>query len=412
MRICRCLSMLLMLMLLPSTADAKTAWPDTLLPPGYLSTRGSAFVDAKGAAVRLACVQWHGLNEKGGEPYGWDRLPLDQHLGNMVAAGFNCIRIAWTDAGMNGRSMRIAQQIVAGARRFGLRVILAHFNNEGVSHDPTGWACLAQQVNGLWFDRGAGTDNTDGCRDPGTVTAADFRRHWETIAELFAGNPTVVAMDLHNEPTQAGHITWGDNGPADIHAMCTTVGNAIQERDPGVLIGCPCPMNYSGSFAASGIAPEGDCSAVRLNPVVLQKPNKLFYIVHEYPKNISGIPVDSGPRYIQQMNAAWGYLITDDSAPVWMGEGGASLDEWSRNLADDKAWAATIGPYLNGRAPGGLRIPANGQGVGTCWMMWGFAPRESPDGALQANWKSVKPAQGAVFGMWRPLKVNRISPAH
>lgn len=201
--------------------------PATLLPPGFLKTRGSSMVDQRGFAVRLACVQWHGLNEKNSLPEGWDEQPLTRHLSNMVKAGFNCIRIAWTDAGLTGSSLASAKQIIAAAGPAGLRVILAHFNNEGMSRDPTGWACLAQQVNGLWFDKGAGTNDTDGCNDAGTVTASDFRTHWVALAKMFAGNPTVVAVDLHNEPTAAGHITWGDGGPTDIHAMCTSVGNAI-----------------------------------------------------------------------------------------------------------------------------------------------------------------------------------------
>ena len=372
-----------------------------LLPSGFLSTRGSSIVNDQGSPVRLACIQWHGLNEKNSQPDGWNKVSLETHLSNMIAAGFNCIRIAWTDAGISGSSMDSARQIITAARPMRLRVILAHFNNEGVSHDPTGWACLAQQVNGLWFDKGPGTNGTDGCNDPGTVTVQDFQKNWVSLAKMFAGNPAVVAMDLHNEPTSAGHISWGSGGPTDIHAMCTNVGNAIQAINPDVLIGCPCPSNYQGSFAGTGIAPEGDCTAVRTKPVTLGISNKLFYIVHEYPRVVSAIPVDSGPAYLNQMNRAWGYLITEDIAPVWMGEGGASLDRWSKNLGDERAWAATIGPYLNGKAPGGLTIPAGGQGVGTCWHLWSHEPHDNPDGALQSDWLSMKPEQAALYSQWR-----------
>ncbi len=111
--------------------------------------------------------------------------------------------------------------------------------------------------------------------------------------------------------------------------------------------------------------------------MVLRIPNKVVYSVHEYPHEISDFPVDSGPRYIAQMNEAWGYLITENIAPVWIGEMGSSMKS-----ADGKAWADTLLPYMNGKAPGGLRLPKDQLGVSGTWWAWGNLDGQNPDGYL------------------------------
>ncbi|MBW4034043.1 MAG: cellulase family glycosylhydrolase [Proteobacteria bacterium] len=378
-----------------------------LLPAGYLSTNGNQIVDAAGAPVRIASVGWN---------QNFTNIPGT--VAAMVAAGFNTIRLDWVDATLfqanpvDSINLATIKQIVAAAGADGMKVILDHHTDEaGTAGDGYG----AQQQNGLWYDLGPGTNNTNGVGVTGTVTQAQFQADWVTVAKAFAGNSTVIGYDLANEPLMYGSagatgVTWGKytatgtnngvvGGPTDIHAMYQTVGNAIQAVDPGALIIAEGPQNYGGNFAGTGTAPEGDLSVAAKAPVVLNDPNKVVYSVHEYPTEISNIPVDSGAAAVTRMNQAWGYLESTNTAPVWVGEMGSSMI-----TANSQAWASTMTAYMNGHdaAQGGPVFTGRQQPVGGDWWVWGYLPGEAPDGTLNAN-GSLNAAQKAVWSQLLPM---------
>jgi hypothetical protein len=71
---------------------------------------------------------------------------------------------------------------------------------------------------------------------------------------------------------------------------------------------------------------EGDLSVARSLPIVLSDPAKLVCSVHEYPKEIGGYRgPESGGGCIERMNKTWGWLASENVAPVWIGEMGASM---------------------------------------------------------------------------------------
>jgi endoglucanase len=360
----------------------------SLLPPGFLSTRGSDFVDAWGQTVRLACIAWNGTGGKAGDAlHGLWAVSFRVVLDAAKGAGFNCLRIPFSDVDINTRpanttalgsidfarnpelkgrtTLQIFQQLVAYAGDIGLRIIFDHHTNDGAD---------GQQPNGLWFDSGPGSDGTDGAGNVGTVTAATFQRNWVQVARTFAGNATVIGFDLVNEPEGQN---WGQGGPTDILAMFQTVGNAIQAVNPGALIIC-----------------EGDISQAGARPVVLAVPNKVVYSIHVYPTEISGDPVESeGAAAIASYNRQWGYLITRNIAPVWIGEMGASMQS-----VNSRAWAATLLDYMNGKSgdQGGPTFSGDQQPVSGSWWLIGTEPDE-PNG-LQTAWGSghYRPEQLAV----------------
>src|SRR5262249_62287826 len=53
------------------------------------------------------------------------------------------------------------------------------------------------------------------------------------LAERYAGNPTVIGADLHNEPYNG---TWGGGGANDWAAAAERAGNAIGAVNPNWLI--------------------------------------------------------------------------------------------------------------------------------------------------------------------------------
>ncbi|CAH2599851.1 Glycoside hydrolase family 5 protein [Rhodovastum atsumiense] len=376
-----------------------------LLPPGFLSTRGSQIVDSFGNPVRLACIGWNGTGgPRGNSLHGLWSVSYRTIVDAAKGAGFNCMRIPFSDLDIDAApantvelgtidfsnnsdlrgltTLEIFQKIVAYAGQIGMKIILDHHSN----------GSGGQQANGLWFDLGPGSDGTDGAGRRGSVTAERFLKTWVHVAKAFAGNPTVIGFDLKNEPHTEGRpglppINWGGGGPTDIHAMYETVGNAIQAVNPDVLIICAGFLDYHRG------APEGDLRYVPSRPVKLRQPNKVVYSVHIYPSEIGGYGVDSGPEAVRRMNTAWGFLVRDNIAPVWIGEMGSSMKN-----STSRAWAMTLLDYMNGKysEQGGPRFVGNQQPIGGSWWLIG-SEHDEPNG-LQVAWgpAGYRPEQLAV----------------
>lgn len=410
-------------------SDRQRSAGGRLLPPGFLSTSGSQIVSRNGRKVRIAAIGWNGTDGRpGAAPDGLARVSYKTVLQSIVAAGFNTVRIPWTDAGLDtpldGYSdklgwihtqlnedlvadttpdarghyrhvtlIQLLEKVVAYAGQIGLKVILDHHSNEGTA---------GQQQNGLWFDLGPGTNGTDGIIT-GTVTAETFKMNWVRVARTFAGNATVIGFDLDNEPNgESGKITWGGGGPTDIKAMCEQVGAAIQDVNPDALIICPGPLFYQPPPTESGMdarwaTPAGNLSAAGTKPVKLPVPNKLVYTVHEYPDEVSDITryghAEFGPDYIDRLNRSWGYLVRDNIAPVWIGEMGTSL-----RTSGQRAWADTLLGYMNGAygKQGGPTFRGDQQPIGGCW--WLIGPSNDPPFGLQTEWGigNYRPEQKAL----------------
>jgi len=379
-------------------AESSTNSPGALLPPGFLSARGSQIVGADGIPVRIASVGLTGMNVvRGRLQLAGPFQGIDGHVAAMRGMGLNCVRVDWIDKTLDDpRAMAQLDTFVAACQKVGLKVVFDNHNNEAT---PADWENAAQQKNGLWFDTGPGTDGTDGASTRGTVSAAKFQEDWVAFARHWAGNPTVIGFDLRNEPCAHTRTPalWGGQGPTDIHAMYEAVGNAILAVNPDALIICEGIINYkTGAY-------EGDLSPVRRLPVVLSRPAKLVYSVHEYPKEIGAYPgPESGAGYIERMNKTWGWLITENVAPVWIGEMGASMASPA-----SRAWGATLLDYLNGKAPGGLRFSGNQQPIGGDWWAWGCLTGQNPNGCVGENGQ-VRPEQAPfISGMRFQAVVSR-----
>jgi endoglucanase len=392
----------------PTSEEAHSG---TLLPRGYLSTSGSQIVGRNGKPVRIDAVATFGSNALDQNTFINETSPLslEGNVKAMKAAGFNTLTIGWNDASLHGSDatayMDGIKTVVGAAASVGLKVILNHHDDEGVAGDTT-FDCMAQQFNGLWYDEGPGTDGTDGCGTTGTVTQARFLSDWEEFARAFAGNPTVIGFDLDNEPlAYPGDSTWGGGGPTDIRQMYSAVGSKLEAIDPGVLIICEGPQNYGGNFAQiPGLdTPEGDLTLAGEDPVTLTdkgRPaeNKVVYSVHEYPDAVAGFEPDSGPAAVARYNEDWGYLVSTNIAPVWIGESGFV----PMNTADETAWAQTFTSYVNGRDgdQGGPEFKGDEQGVSTTWYNWTVNTNGEPGGTITATGALV-PAIRAVYSQWQ-----------
>ena len=227
-----------------ATVGAGPAWRPagrggTLLPPGWLGTRGAAIVDESGRIVRIAGIGWDGSGGvRGSVPQGLWAVSYRAICDSMVAAGFNTVRIPWSDVNLDANPINtpaagtidysqnsdlaglttweIFRKIVDYSGQIGLKVIFDHHTSDGGG---------GQQPNGLWFDAGPGSDGTDGAGHRGTITSAIFKANWLRFAREYAHDPAVIGFDLHNEPHDVG---WGDGGPRDLLAMY----NEVAMRSP------------------------------------------------------------------------------------------------------------------------------------------------------------------------------------
>ena len=358
----------------PQAAHGSSA--PKLLPAGWLSARGSQIVDRHGVPVRIACVGGLGTVIVGGRlDYGGPYKGLDANIAAIRAMGFNCVRVDYNDKNVEDAAvMTQFDQLVAACKKNGIKVIFDNHNNEAT---PANWSNAAQQSNGLWFDTGPGTDGTDGAGDKGTISREKFQQDWVTMAKHWAGNDTVIGFDIRNEPCAhtATPALWGGGGPTDIHVMYQDVGNAILAVNPDALILCESVINYrTDSY-------EGDLSVAKMLPIVLTRPAKLIYSVHEYPKEIGGYKgPESGAGYVARMERTWGWLVRQNVAPVWIGEMGSTM-----KTPEDRAWGETLLGYMNGTAPQSLQFSKRQQPISGDWWCWGYRPGELPDGCLDAD---------------------------
>jgi len=368
-------------------------------PQPPLSASGRYIVDARGRRVRLAGVNWYGFHEDDGVAPGLDRTDRVK-LARMIAAhGFNSVRLPFSlwmteqatpvpseylaaNADLAGATpMQVYDACVQALTEAGLIVI------PNCHTLDAGWCCAEDDQSGLWFND----------RWP----AAKFFAAWREMAARYASNPLVAGMDIMNEPRRS-HVgwrvltpTWGTRPKTDLAAMYTAVGNLIHEVSPEVLIICEGP-----GFAA-------DLTGVARHPVRLERPGKVVYSLHDY----SWFHPQGQPRaaYLEQMHRAGGYLLSEQMAPVWIGEFGNdtrsmagfsgvwwnNFEAWVTENDVDWCWWA-----LNGTQPRGT-VPVAGRHRSDWGDPEGF-------GLLAPDWRGV--ANPGVLDILQQMIPPRTGP--
>ena len=386
-----------------SGSGGLTGTPMSPLPSGYLQVIGNQIVDGGGNNVRLACTGYGQTNA-----YNSDFSTIRNQQ------GFNCVRYDYYDEQLcpgGVCNFTTLDQLMSAATANNIKVIIDHHGNEA--------DCGGQQPNGLWYDVNsttpvagvtwnALTSNVDGCGNTGTITYAQFKANLVSIATHYAGNSTMIGLDLDNEAFiggsyQATPVNWGGNNGGDERLMCSDTGAAVEAADPGVLVICEGPINFSGPFLSGAAFPTGGANIMDLTeaaslPVTLagDTSNHVVYSVHDYPNSISGNTPDSGNAGAAFRITAYGTL--EKTAPVWIGEIGADLDNTNGDLADEQAWASMMVALINGQdgAIGGPTFTGCQQPMGTDWFAFDSIPGGVPDGSLNPDGTN-KAGQEAVW---------------
>lgn len=205
----------------PSSASAAGA--------GFWHTSGGQILDAANQPVRIAGVNWFGLETANYAPHGLWTRDYRSMLDQMKQLGYNTVRLPYSnqlfDAGSTPNSidfsggkntdlqglngLGIMDKLVAYAGQIGLKIILDR-------HRPDSGAQSA-----LWYTA--------------QYSEQRWMSDWTMLAQRYAGNPTVVGADLHNEPH--GDVCWGCGDQArDWRLAAERAGNAILAVNPSWLI--------------------------------------------------------------------------------------------------------------------------------------------------------------------------------
>jgi endoglucanase len=315
---------------------------------GYWHTSGNRIVDSNGDEVRIAGVNWYGFETTDFLAHGLWAQDYKTILNTIKSLGFNVIRIPFSNQmvesnpvptnyttyvnGEPANSALVGQTaladldtIVAYAGSIGLRVILDDHRSE---------AGNSNEANGLWYTS--------------AYPQSNWIADWQALAArysaskfTFNGNPTVIGMDLRNEPhliangVYSGACWTGDtetNGsysgcPASLTSQnwpvaAEAAGNAILAINPRLLILIEGNDCYDGTCGWQG----GNLMGVATNPVVLNDPDQLVYSAHDYGPDLYAQPWFN-PSTTQSSlyaiwNKFWGTISADGTAPVWLGEFG------------------------------------------------------------------------------------------
>lgn len=352
--------------------------PSTAAISGFFHTSGNQILDANNQTVRIAGVNWFGMETSNFAPHGLWTRGYQSMMDQMKELGFNTIRLPYSNQlfdsgstpngidfsknpdlqGLNG--LQIMDKIVDYAGQIGLRIMLDHHRSA---------AGNSANESGLWYTS--------------AYSESRWINDWTMLASRYAGNTTVIGADLHNEPH--GPATWGDGSANDWRLAAERAGNAILAANPNWLIVVEgVEQASSGNYWWGGNLSNAGTSPVRLNT-----PGRLVYSPHDYPASVYQQSWFSDPNYPNNLTEVWdrnwGYLFKQEIAPVLLGEFGSKLATTS-----DQLWFEKMTDYLAGDLDGnGTNDLAAGQ-QGISWTYWSWNPNSGDTGGiLTDDWNGV-----------------------
>jgi cellulase/cellobiase CelA1/aryl-phospho-beta-D-glucosidase BglC (GH1 family)/chitodextrinase len=319
---------------------------------GYWHTQGNQILDANDQPVRIAGVNWYGFETTDQIVHGLWAKDYHDVLNAIKNNGYNTVRIPFsnqmvesgtvpTNLSFNGAagaintdlrgltSLQILDKIIDAAGALGLRVILDNHRSE---------AGNSAEASGLWFTS--------------AYPESAWINDWVTLTQRYAGNPTVVGMDLRNEPHNAnsGGACWGCGTANDWSLAAERAGNAVLAVNPSLLIFVEGNDCFNGDCTWWG----GNLEGVQNFPVTLNVPNRLVYSAHDYGPNLFVQNWFNGNTTYATLVAVWqkfwGYVSVNQIAPVWVGEFGTTNNtaDIQNNAAGSQGqWFQSLVTYLH-----------------------------------------------------------------
>ncbi|MGW4875927.1 cellulase family glycosylhydrolase [Streptomyces sp. NPDC004262] len=337
---------------------------------GYWHTSGRQILDAAGQPVRIAGINWFGFETANYVVHGlWSR-DYKSMIDQMRSLGYNTIRLPYSDdifkstavpngidfsggknADLQGlNSLQVMDRIVAHAGQDGLKVILDR-------HRPD-----ASGQSALWYTASV----------PESTWIADLK----ALAGRYAADPTVIGIDLHNEPHDPACWGCGDTS-VDWRLAAQRAGNAVLSVNPALLVFVEGVQTVDGVSGWWG----GNLMGAGQYPVQLSVPGRVVYSAHDYATSVAQQPWFSDPSFPANMpgiwDKYWGYLFKQNIAPVWVGEFGTTLAS-----TVDQKWLTALVSYLRPTATYGADSFQ--------WTFWSWNPNSGDTGGiLKDDWQTV-----------------------
>ena len=363
-----------------SVIDTQVTEADVrVVADGYFSTSGNQIIDATGNPVRIAGVSWFGFESDVMAPHGLWTRNMEDMMDEIKAAGFNTIRMPFStesmqpgqmpssinyaqNPGLQGlTTLELMDRIVEYADEIGLRIMLDHHRSQ------SGMGALGED---LWY-----TDR---------FSQDDWVNTWVSLVTRYVDNPSVIAVDLHNEPH--GRATWGSGDVAtDWKMAAERAGNAILTVNPDLLIVVEGIEFYNNQSYWWG----GNLQGVRDHPIVLDQPDQLVYSPHAYPASIYNQPWFSDADYPDNLpdiwRQNWGFIYEEGIAPVLLGEFGSKLD-----TPTDIAWMNKMIDYIEGDLDGDGDNDLPEGSLGISYSYWSWNPNSGDTGGiLMDDWRTI-----------------------
>lgn len=363
---------------------------------GYWHTQGSQIVDSDSHPIRIDAISWYGFETRDLVPHGLTEQDYHTVLDAVREMGFNVVRLPFSNEAIEsarvpakiafvnkkGRinqdlrhlnSLEIMDRIIDAAGALGMHVILDnHRSDSGDGPQPTG----------LWYTS----------RFPESRWIAD----WQMLARRYKtkltkdGNPIVIGVDLRNEPHSVGGggACWtGDparggcppsNSDQNWTSAAIRAGNAVLFENPDLLIFVEGTDCYSGDCTFWG----SNLLGVRDSKIVLTQPDRVVYSAHDYgPEEYRHLWFNSSTTPASLANTwmkYWGYLATENVAPIWIGEfgtGSRTSDAIDQTPGSQGQWFSTLVDFLASHPS----------------IQWGYWALNAEDryGLLQNDYSSV-----------------------
>jgi len=335
-------------------------------PTGWLHTKGSRILDSTGKDHVVRATSWFGMETSSCAPHGLWQISLDEGLARIASMGFNTIRLPFSNECLAGSSvtgvdyaknpvlegltpLEVMDAVVARSELYGISVILDRHRPDSAAQSP------------LWYTS--------------TWSEARWVSDWTMLAKRYAKNPTVIGVDLHNEPR--GDACWGCGDPKrDWAAAATRAGNAVLKVNPRLLViveGVEKQQAGPTTWWGGGLADA------KKKPITLAVKNQLVYSTHDYPASVfdqAWFKAKDYPRNLPAVwRASWGYLQESGTAPVLLGEFGTKLETPS-----DQQWLAALVDYVRKNT--------------MSFAYWSFNPNSGDTGGLvKDDWTTPQQAK-------------------
>jgi endoglucanase len=295
----------------PATGDSGAV--GLALPAVPFHTQGRWILDANNQRFKLVSVNWYGAESKDFVVAGLDKAPLASIAAQIRSAGFNSVRLPWSNElvetnpavaaarlaanpALAGKTaMEIFDAVIEALAFEGLVVVIDNHVSQAE------WCCTETDGNGLWFTP--------------QYPESKWLDDWRTMAKRYRNVPAVVGAELRNElrgMPDGRKPNWGGaDATLDWRAAAKRGGDAVLEEHPSLLV------------MVDGLEYSTDFGSAYDKPISLAVANRLVWAPHDYAWFHPGL--SSAAQLKTDLGNKWGFLLVQDkpyTAPVWISEFG------------------------------------------------------------------------------------------